>query len=312
MKRDKTLSVIGVQLDEGACRRGVDMGPSAIRYAGLPSMLSDLGYKVVDWGDVVCDVLSDEAMEAAVSYIPAKKRKNLNSVFAVNNINTKLYHRVRDVLEEGHFPIIIGGDHALAAGSITAVQSIYRNVGVIWVDAHGDFNDADISLTGNMHGMPLSAVTGFGPDEMLPFKEEEAPYIDPKKVALIGARLLDEEEKKKLRKSGVTVFTTADIDKLGMAEVMRRAIDIAGTGTSGIHVSYDLDGIDPSSAIGVGTPVNGGITYREAHLIAELLYESGKLVSLEVVELNPILDRRNQTGEIAAELVASLMGKTIY
>ncbi len=300
------VDVIGAPLDRGAALRGVDMGPNAMRNAGLVEALLDLGLNCRDIGDVRVSQSLKEAVDDE-----AEKTGILRHMPLVNNINERLYNKVLSILEARHFPLILGGDHAISAGSVMAMQKHYGRIGLIWMDAHGDFNDAMTSPSGNMHGMSLSAVTGFGPHEMLPFKEDGTAFVNPRNVVQIGARELDTEEKKRLKKSGVTVFSMTDIDRLGMYEVVKRAITIAGFDTAGIQISWDLDCIDPTYAPGVGTPVNGGITYREAHLACELLAESGLVRCVEIVELNPILDEYNKTGKIAVELIASLLGKTI-
>ena len=300
---DKVIDIIGVQMDKGAERRGVDMGPSAIRYAGLIDILKDLGYTVNDSGDI-----SDRGVGMRSEDNENSRLKNLK---AVNDINERLYKKVLDTLSEGHFPLIIGGDHSIGAGSATAMQQHFGKIGIIWVDAHGDYNTAESSPSGNIHGMPLAAVTGHGPKEIVPFKEEETPFIDPKNSVLIGARDLDVEERKNIKKAGVSVFTMADIDKGGMYHVISEAVRIASEGTEGIFLSFDLDAIDPAAAPGVGTPVNGGLTYREAHLLCEYLATTDKLLGIEMVELNPILDDKNQTGETAVQMISSLLCKTI-
>ena len=300
---NKVIDIIGVQMDKGAERRGVDMGPSAIRYAGLVDMLEELEYTVNDRGDI-----SDRGIGSRPKDNPHSRLKNLE---AVNDINERLYTKVLETLSAGRFPLIIGGDHSIAAGSATAMQQHFGKIGIIWVDAHGDYNTAESSPSGNIHGMPLAAVTGHGPKEIIPFKEENTPFIDPKNAVLIGARALDVEERENIKKSGLSVFTMADIDKGGMYHVISEAVRIASDGTKGIFLSFDLDAIDPAAAPGVGTPVNGGLTYREAHLLCEYLAATHKLLGIEIVELNPILDDRNQTGEAAVQMISSLLCKTI-
>jgi len=298
---DKIIDIIGVQMDKGAGRRGVDMGPSAIRYAGLVDMLLDLGYKVHDSGDI------NETPDLPAS----NKISKLKDLEVVNDINTRLYKAVLDILDKGHFPLILGGDHSIGAASGTAVQKHFGKIGIIWVDAHGDFNTEKSSPSGNIHGMPLSAITGHGPDEIIPFKEKDSEFIDPKNAVIIGARALDTDERENIKKAGVSVFTMADIDKKGMYDTIAEAVKIASRGTEGIFLSFDLDSIDPTAAPGVGTPVNGGLTYREAHLLCEYIASEGKLLGVEVVELNPILDNINQTGEAAVQIISSLLCKTI-
>jgi len=300
---NKIVDIIGVQMDKGAERRGVDMGPSAIRYAGLVDMLTDLDYTVNDRGDI-----SDRGIGSRPEDNQHSRLKNLE---AVNDINGRLYKKVLETLSAGHFPLIIGGDHSIGAGSATAIQQHFGKIGIIWVDAHGDYNTAESSPSGNIHGMPLAAVTGHGPKEIIPFKEEDSAFIDPQNAVLIGARALDAEERANIKKAGLSVFTMADIDKGGMYDVISEAVRIASDGTEGIFLSFDLDAIDPAAAPGVGTPVNGGLTYREAHLLCEYLATTNKLLGVEIVELNPILDDRNQTGEAAVQMISSLLCKTI-
>jgi arginase len=304
MKRfDKAIDIIGVQMDKGASRRGVDMGPSAIRYAGLCEAIRELGYDVNDCGDIMPHVESGGETPA--------ENGVLKNVRAVNEINSRVYGRVLETLSKGRFPLLLGGDHSIAAGSVPAVQRHYGNIGVIWVDAHGDFNNEETSPSGNIHGTPLSAITGNGPGIILPFIDKDAKFVDAKNTAVIGARILDEAEKKLIKAAGVSVFTIADIDRDGMYHAISEAVNIASGGTAGIYLSFDLDAIDPSTAPGVGTPVMGGLTYREAHLLCEYVAQSGRLLGMEIVELNPILDERNRTGEVAVQMISSLLCKTI-
>ena len=299
MKKTKdNVHVIGIQMDLGASKRGVNMGPLAIRYAGLLEKLSKIGYATLDKGDII----SSEA------YTDNSKMKNFKPIF---DANKNLYHQVKSSLEGDAIPVILGGDHGVSAGSITATSHHFERVGVIWMDAHGDFNSDVSSPSGNMHGMPLSAIGGFGPDEMVAFNGK-TKFVDTKNVVLIGIRDIDEDERKRLAEAGVNVFSIHDVDKLGMAEVMKRAISIASDGTAGIHVSFDLDAITPQEAPGVGTPVHSGLTVRESFLAAELIAESGKLIALDMVEVNPILDERNKTGILACQLILAFLGETVY
>ena len=292
------IHVIGMQMDLGASKRGVNMGPLAIRYSGLLEKLVELGFSATDKGDIV----------AGEPETDNPKMKNHKPIFEANK---NLFEKVTDTLEKGAFPVILGGDHCVAAGSISATNQFYNKVGVIWIDAHGDFNNDECSPSGNMHGMPLSAVTGFGPEKMVAFTGTNK-YVDPKNVAVVGGRDIDPDERKRMADSGVSMFSIHDVDRLGMAEVMKRAIDVAGNGTNGIHVSFDVDAITPQEAPGVGTPVHSGLTVREAFLAAELIAETGKLIALDMVEINPILDERNRTGILACELILSFLGKTVY
>lgn len=297
-KSTENIHVIGIQMDLGASKRGVNMGPLAIRYTGLMEKLAELGFPAVDKGDIVAGEPETEN----------PKMKNFKPIFEANK---SLFEKVTDTLNHGAFPVILGGDHCVAAGSIAATRNHYNNIGVIWVDAHGDFNNDETSHSGNMHGMPLSAVTGFGPEKMVAFTEK-IKYVDPNHVAVVGGRDIDPDERKRMSESGIHVFSIHDVDRLGMTEVMTRAIEVAGSGTDGIHVSFDVDAITPQEAPGVGTPVHSGLTVREAFLAAELVAESGKLIALDMVEINPILDERNRTGILACELILAFLGKTVY
>ena len=295
---NERVHVIGTQMDLGASKRGVNMGPLAIRYTGLIQKLKDMGFEVKDEGEILPgEPLTDNP-----------HMRNFKPIFEANK---SLYERVRATLKEGAFPVVLGGDHCVAAGSITAVARHYDRIGVIWIDAHGDFNSDESSPSGNMHGMPLSAVCGQGPAAMVAF-DGENKYVNPKNVALVGARDIDGEERKRLAAAGVNVFSIHDVDKLGMAETMKRAIAAAGEGTDGIHVSFDVDAITPHEAPGVGTPVHSGLTVREAFLAAEMVAQSGKLLALDMMEVNPILDERNRTGNLACELILSFLGKVVY
>lgn len=296
------IDIIGVPLDLGANRRGVDMGPYAIRYAGLKKAIENIGVKYNDFGNINVPV-------------PENTSENENSkmkyISEITEVNQKLSQMVEQSLLNQHIPVVLGGDHSIAVGTILGSQSILKNIGVIWMDAHGDFNTSKTTLSGNLHGMSLAASTGIGETRMSAFKNENTNYIDSKKVVLIGVRDLDNEEVIQIKNSGASIFTMEDIDMQGMRKIMNAAIQIAGTDTEGIHLSFDIDVINPNEAPGVGTPVNGGLTYREAHLAVEMLHNSNKICSMEFVELNPILDKRNQTGELAVSLICSALGKRI-
>lgn len=299
------VHLIGVPLDLGSGRRGVDMGPSAVRIAGLADQLAALGYTVVDRGNVAVPIpehlTPDDPSQKFIGPI-AEACRNLHDL-------------AFDALAAGGLPIVIGGDHSLAAGSVSATARALREAGapppgVIWVDAHGDMNTPQSTTSGNVHGMPLAALLGSEPMPLAAVGGT-VPAIRPEHTVLIGIRNLDEREKDRIRASGVHVLTMKDIDRDGMARVAERAIALAGSGTGGIHVSFDLDVCDPSLAPGVGTPVKGGLNYREAHLIMELVADSGLLRALDLVEINPTLDVRNTTAELAAELALSALGKRI-
>ena len=300
----RPIHIIGVPLDLGAGRRGVDMGPSAIRIAGLGARLADLGYDVDDKGD-----LTTPNPETKASGNTQKKY-----AAEIGRVCQRLYRTTRVSLDAGALPVAIGGDHSLAAGSVAAAAAHARRrrtrVGLIWVDAHGDMNTPDTSPSGNVHGMPLAALLGPEPRELSRIGEF-SPKVRPSNTVIVGLRSLDPAERDRVRASGVTVFTMRDIDEHGLAEVTHQALDLAGRGTSGLHVSFDLDVCDPVIAPGVGTPVRGGLSYREAHTLMELIADSGRLTSLDLVELNPILDARNVTAELGAGLVLSALGLKI-
>jgi arginase len=299
----QSIRVIGVPMDLGADRRGVDMGPSAIRYAGLSDALHDLDYAYTDVGDI--DVVHPELGDPDSIEPSTGRAKYLAEVKELCN---ELEDRVIDTLADGAFPLVLGGDHSIAIGSVRgSARDADDGVGLVWFDAHGDFNTPATTPSGNVHGMPLAALLeqgAFADADWVP-----AP-IDPKNVALVGIRSLDSHEREALRDSDVTVFTMSDIDEKGATAVTEEALSIAGNGTNGIHVSLDLDWLDPQEAPGVGTPVRGGVTYREAHAAMEVVADSD-LRSLELVEVNPILDQHNQTAELAVELIASALGKSI-
>ncbi len=299
------IDVIGVPVDLGADRRGVDMGPSAIRYSGLMQEIKRLDIHYRDMGNISVPVPESHKN----THDSPTKPKYINEI---RNINKALFNMVAASLKEGNMPLVLGGDHSIAAGTLLGVQSVYKNVGVIWMDAHGDFNTEKTTLSGNLHGMSLAAAAGIGMLEMTSFKPEHVEYINPEKIAIIGARSLDPEEAKLLKKSGVTVYTIEDIDMYGLRAIMQKSIDIVEAGTEGFHLSFDMDVVSPADAPGVGTPVKGGLTYREAHLAAEMLSLRRKLLSLEFVEVNPILDHANITGELAVSLICSVLGKRIY
>lgn len=292
------VHVIGVQMDLGASKRGVNMGPLAIRYAGLIEKLQEMGFSSLDKGDIVPDKPCTENPQ----------RKNFTPIFKANK---KLYEQVKEAFQAGALPVILGGDHSIAAGSISATLTHYSKIGVIWIDAHGDFNSEESSPSGNMHGMPLSSLCGKGPDEMIAFADRKA-FLDPDNVVIIGGRDIDREERQRLKDAGVHVFTIHDVDQQGMGAVMKQAIHTAGKGTDGIHVSFDVDAITPNEAPGVGTPVHSGLTVRESFLAAETIAASGKLLALDMVEVNPILDERNKTAILACELILSFLGKTVF
>ncbi len=292
------VDVVGAQLDVGASRRGVSMGPLAIRFAGLCEGIQKLGYDLADKGDII--QLADGA-----------GRDTLRNYEQVIDVGRKLFDSVTKTLETGGFPVVLGGDHSIAAGTIAATVNHYKNIGLIWMDAHGDWNNEESTLSGNMHGMPFSAVCGGGPMEMVDFGQGPV-FVDPKKCVQIGGRDIDPAERVRIKESGVTVFSIARIDSMGMEAVMEEAIRIAGADTAGIHLSFDVDAITPESAPGTGTIVHSGLTVREAFLGVEMLAASNKLIAVDMVEVNPILDEKNQTGILASELILAALGKVVY
>ena len=300
----RPVHVIGVPLDLGAGRRGVDMGPSAFRIAGLEHQISALGRTVLDCGNVPTPI-----REGRPPGDPSKKY-----VEDIATVCRALSAAATGALRAGALPLVLGGDHSLAAGSVAASADWVRAtaaapLGLIWVDAHGDMNTPETSESGNVHGMPLAALLGREPRELASIGQ--SPSVQPQHTVLVGIRNLDDREKDQIREAGVHVFTMKDIDRLGMAAVAERALSAASAGTGGVHVSFDLDVCDPGIAPGVGTPVRGGLGYREAHLLMELVADSGRLVALDLVEANPTLDIRNTTAELGCELALSALGKNI-
>ncbi|HEY3443490.1 MAG TPA: arginase [Paludibaculum sp.] len=300
----KTIAILGAPLDLGAGRRGVDMGPSALRVANLNARLHSIGCKVEDLGNVSVE----QAESARVGPASARYLK------AIAATCDALARRVEKAAGQGKFPLVLGGDHSIAIGTISGMAQHFRKkqqkLGVIWLDAHTDMNTPETSPSGNVHGMPLACLVGEGP-RALTHLYGVSPQVDPKNVVLVGIRDVDITEKHVVQKSGVRVFTMRDIDERGMRAVMQEALQIASAGAAGVHLSLDMDGVDPDEAPGVGTPVRGGISYREAHLAMEILSDSRKLTSMEVVEVNPVLDTANRTALLAVELVMSAMGKRI-
>jgi len=300
----RPVHIIGVSLDLGGNRRGVDMGPSAFRIAGLQERLSALGLAVVDQGDLVAPIPEVKAVGD-----PQKKY-----IGEIARVCERLYGTALAALEQGGTPLVLGGDHSLAAGSVAATAEFLRRdggrLGLVWVDAHGDMNTPGTSGSGNVHGMPLAALLGSEPLELAQLGGF-SPKVLPEHTVLMGIRNLDEREKALVRDSGVRVFTMNDIDRRGIASVVEEALAVASAGTAGVHLSFDLDVCDPAIAPGVGTPVKGGLNYREAHMLMEILADSGLLRSLDFVEANPILDDRNMTAILGVELAASALGQKI-
>jgi arginase len=295
------IRVIGAPMDLGADRRGVDIGTSAIRYADLNHKLRSLGHHVRDLGNL--PVPQPESQP-----LGNPKLKYLEPIVRVCE---ELAGTVTSILQEGDFPLVLGGDHSIALGSVSGVAKVHKNIGIIWIDAHADFNTDETTPSGNIHGMILASLAGLG-NSSLTDVGGWSPKVHTESIVIVGARDLDTGEKELLRTHSIHIFSMSDIDQLGISEVMRQALTIAGQNNDGIHLSLDMDGLDPREAPGVGTPVRGGLSYREAHLAMELIADSGKLLSMDVVEVNPILDRENATALLAVELVLSALGKKIF
>ncbi|PTM53347.1 arginase [Desmospora activa] len=299
-KVKQPISIVGVPMDLGADRRGVDMGPSAIRYALVQEKLASLGYEVEDLGNLQVPTLE--------SYHEGQQQlKYLREICAVSE---DLARTLDKIVERERFPLVLGGDHSIAIGTIAGVARHHQRMGLIWFDAHGDLNTEYTTPSGNIHGMPLAVGLGFGHSDLINIGGY-TPKIHAQNIVIIGARQLDEGERKLIREQQIRVFTMHDIDRLGMAKVMDEALQIVTDGTDGVHLSLDLDGLDPKDAPGVGTPVAGGITYRESHLALEMLSEANVLTSAEFVEVNPILDDANRTAKVAVALIGSVFGEKV-
>jgi arginase len=307
--------IFGVTMDLGQDRRGVDMGPSAIRYARLQGALEELGYSVVDLGNAEAPIPEiAEKGEAATGVRDTDATSPLEDggvrqLGAVREVCLRVAERAEDMISEGYFPIFLGGDHSIAIGTVSGVARNFERTGVIWLDAHADFNTPETSPSGNIHGMPLSVLTGRGHPDLVSIGGKGAS-VRTEDVVILGLRSVDLEERRLLREAGVRAYTMKEVDAYGVASVVRRALG-ALSHLDRVHLSFDLDVVDPDVAPGVGTPVRGGLSYREAHLVMELINEAEIVTSLDVVEVNPILDDRNGTAELAVELVASLMGRRI-
>ncbi|MFC4559614.1 arginase [Virgibacillus kekensis] len=298
---NKNMSIIGVPMDLGQSRRGVDMGPSAIRYAGLLEKLEGLDYNVDDLGDVPIS-RPDSRHE--------RQDGDLRNLKQVADASLKLAEMVDQEVSDKRFPLVLGGDHSIAIGSLAGISKHYENLGVIWYDAHGDLNSAETSPSGNIHGMPLAVSLGIG-HERLTNIHGYSPKIKPENIVIIGARSLDPGEKKLIKERGIQVYSMHEVDRMGMTNVISEAIEYLKERTDGVHLSLDLDGLDPDEAPGVGTPVIGGLSYRESHLAMEILQESAILTSAEFVEVNPILDEKNKTATLAVGLIGSLFGEKL-
>ncbi len=301
----REIRMIGVPLDMGASRRGVDMGPSAVRVAGLEARLEALGHRVTDGGNIRVEIAETQAMGS----------RNARYLKEIAETCARTAEAVAAALEAGATPLVLGGDHSLAAGSVAGAAEFYRRqsktIGLVWLDAHSDINTPETSPSGNVHGMPLAALLGLGPGPLSHICGF-SPKVAPENAVLIGLRNIDVAERGNLRRAGMTeVYTMRDIDERGMRAVMEEALRAASRGTAGYHVSLDMDWIDPEVAPGVGTPVRGGATYREAHLAMEIIADHGRLLSFEIVEVNPVIDEHNRTADLAVELACSVFGKKI-
>jgi arginase len=304
----KKIRILGVPLDLGQSRRGVDMGPSAVRVAGLEARLEELGHVVEDGGNI------------AVAIAETKKSGDPHAKYLkeITATCTKHAETVFKTLEAGKFPLVLGGDHSVAAGTVAGVAEFFRQqrrvqeqkIGLIWIDAHADINTPETSPSGNVHGMPLAAIMGLGPAELADIYGFK-PKVHAENVVLVGVRDVDAREKENIKQAGIEVYTMRDIDERGMRTVIEEALRVAGRGTAGYHVSLDMDWIDPEDAPGVGTPVRGGASYREAHLAMEIIADHGRMTSFEIVEVNPVIDEHNRTADLAVELALSAFGKKI-
>ncbi len=300
----KVVDIVGVPLDLGAGRRGVDMGPSGFRIADVGPRIRGLGYEVCDCGNI----------PVPIPEVIGVRDSHARYAREIGEVCESLCVRVCDSLASGHIPLSLGGDHSLAAGSIAgtaaALREQGRSFGLLWIDAHADMNTPETSRSGNVHGMPLAAVLGKGPIE-LACVGGFSPKVDPKRCAVVGLRNLDEQEKQTVRQSGVRAYTMKDIDLRGMAAVMGEALSILCADGAVLHVSFDMDAVDPFISPGVGTPVQGGLSYRESHLLMEMVFDTERMIALDVVEVNPILDTQNSTARLGVELILSALGKKI-
>lgn len=298
----KRIEIIGAPTAFGQRKLGVNFGPDALRYAGLIERIEDIGHEVIDKGNVQSPVLDMKKYKSE-----QKGLRNLEEVIAFSN---NLYETVNETVEKGRFPLILGGDHSLSIGSIAGISKHYENLGVIWYDAHGDLNTLESSPSGNIHGMPLRALLGEG-EEALTNIGGYKNKVKPENVVLIGMRDLDEGEKKYIKEAGILTYTMADIDKLGMGQVISETIEYLKDKTDGIHLSLDVDALDPVETPGTGTIVPGGATYRESHLAMEMLHESNLIVSADLVEVNPLIDEYNKTARLAIGLMGSFFGEKL-
>jgi arginase len=297
----KKISIVGVPMDLGQARRGVDMGPSGIRYAGVVERLEELNYDIDDLGDIII---------GRPERLSVKSVEDLRNLKAVAEASETLANSVGEIISNDRFPLVLGGDHSISIGTLAGASKHYKNLGVIWYDAHGDLNTADTSPSGNIHGMPLAVSLGIGHPTLTNIGGY-FPKVKPENIVIIGARSLDDGEKALIKEKGIKVYTMHEIDRMGMTAVMEETINYLSERTDGVHLSLDLDGLDPHDAPGVGTPVIGGISYRESHLAMEMLEESKLITSAEFVEVNPILDDKNKTASVAVALMGSLFGEKL-
>lgn len=298
---NQKISIVGVPCDYGQQRRGVDMGPSAIRYAGVQQRLANLGYEVEDEGNI-------QVIEGDAAVSKDEKLLNLEEVIKVN---TALAEKVYNVVKKDYIPLVLGGDHSIAIGTLAGLSMKYKNLGVIWFDAHADLNTPETTPSGNIHGMPLATSIGLGHERLTSILHAD-PKIKAENIVIIGGRSIDEGERELIKARGIKIYTMHEIDRLGMTYVMEETLKyFKQLQIDGLHLSLDLDALDPLYTPGVGTPVAGGITYRESHLAMEMIQESGLMTSAEFVEVNPILDERNKTAELAVALIGSLFGETL-
>jgi arginase len=301
----RSIRILGVPLDLGQSRRGVDMGPSAVRVAGLQARLEALGHRVEDGGNIAVDIAETQSVG----------EHNAKYLHEIAETCAREAEQVLDALAAHQTPLVLGGDHSIAVGTVSGVAEFYRRkeekIGLIWIDAHADMNTPETSPSGNVHGMPMAAIMGLGPG-LLKDIFGWSPKVAPENAVLVGVRDIDATEKENIRSAGITeVYTMRDIDERGMRTVIEEALRAAGRGTAGYHVSLDMDWIDPEDAPGVGTPVRGGATYREAHLAMEIIADHGRMLSFEIVEVNPVIDEHNRTADLAVELISSAFGKKI-
>jgi len=295
------IDIIGVPMDLGQSRRGVDMGPSAIRYANLRQRLEALGHTIEDKGNI----------EVPIQETCSINDPKLKYIDCIVPMGRRLAGAVATSIRGGRFPLVLGGDHSLSVGSVRGAAK-HKKLGLIWLDAHADFNTHETTPSGNIHGMPLAALCGLGDPRLTALWGETPPVIDPKRVAILGARDLDEGEKANLRSVGVMVQSMEQVDRIGMVAALEKAIERVSRDVDGIYLSFDLDALDPRFAPGVGTPVVGGLTFREVHLACEVLAESGKLIGMDIVEVNPILDEKNQTAKLAVDFACSALGSRVW